>query len=97
MSLATLHTKATRSVATARQMPARIAARLCRIDVALALDMQAWVARGEPEAPIPEAFVLGNAAPCFALVRIAAGKPALFWGALVAIPAIPVLLALHWI
>lgn len=46
---------------------------------------------------MPEHFMRGNAAPCFALTSIAARKPVVFWGALVAIPALPVILLLRWV
>ncbi|RWA51117.1 hypothetical protein AU476_25395 [Cupriavidus sp. UYMSc13B] len=97
MSLATLHSKAARSLAAARQVPPRIAGRLLRVDEALALEIQAWIEVGKTDEPVPARFLTGNAAPCFALISIAARKPALFWGAIVAIPALPVLVALHWI
>lgn len=97
MSLEILHTKTRQSLASLRKTQPRIAARLFRVDEALAFEMQAWIAAGNADAPIPSTFLLGNAAPCFALIGIAARKPALFWGALVAVPALPVLLALHWI
>ncbi|AQV99490.1 hypothetical protein BJN34_37080 (plasmid) [Cupriavidus necator] len=97
MSLETLHTKARQSLASLREMQPRIAARLFRVDETLAFEMHAWIAAGNAEAQIPSTFLLGNAAPCFALIGIAARKPPLFWGALAAIPALPVLLALHWI
>ncbi|MFC4524782.1 hypothetical protein [Cupriavidus pinatubonensis] len=97
MSLATLHTNAQRSLASLRETQPRIAARLFHVDETLALEMQAWIAAGNADAPIPSTFLVGNAAPCFALIGIAARKPALFWGALATIPALPVLIAFHWI
>ena len=96
MSLETLHTKAARSLARLRQVPVRCAARIFRVDLALALEMHAWLNQGTP-GPMPEHFMRGNAAPCFALTSIAARKPVVFWGALVAIPALPVLLLLRWV
>ncbi|WP_454754763.1 hypothetical protein [Cupriavidus necator] len=96
MSLETFHTRAAQSLAGLRQVPARIAARIFRVDQALALEMQAWISEAV-SGPIPETFMHGNAVPCFALISIAARKPAVFWVAFVAIPALPLLLCLRWI
>jgi len=94
MSLETFHSKAADSLAGLRLVPVRIAARIFRVEQALALQMHDWHGQAVPE-PIPGAFMRGNAAPCFALISIAARKPALFWGALFAFPALPLLLVLH--
>ncbi|WP_258874816.1 hypothetical protein [Cupriavidus taiwanensis] len=66
-----------------------------RVDLALACEMQAWLHR-PASGPMPEHFKEGNAAACFALISIAARKPVVFWGALFAIPALPLLLLLRW-
>lgn len=96
MSHETLHSKAMRALAMARGTQAQMSARLCRVDLSLALEMQAWLA-SSVAAPVPERFKAGRAAPCFALLTIAARKPLVFWAAMIAIPLLPVLLALHWI
>ena len=98
MSLATLHTNARRAALLLRQAPARIAARLCGVDTAMALAMHEWITSTSPEkGERPVAFAEGAAPACFALVQIAVIKPAMFWAAIVAIPSLPVLLALRWI
>ncbi|MNL65466.1 hypothetical protein D3C87_1898000 [compost metagenome] len=94
MSLATIHTKAARSLARLRQVPVRFAARIFSVDLALAIEMNAWLSQSTP-GPMPEYFMRGNGAPCFALLSIAARKPVVFWGALIAIPALPLLLLLR--
>lgn len=96
MSLETLHTKAARSLARLREAPVRCAARIFGVDLALALEMHAWLNQSAP-GPMPEYFMRGNGAPCFALISIAARKPVVFWGALIAIPALPLLLLLRWV
>lgn len=98
MSLATLHTEARRAAERFRRIPARVAARLCGVDPALALAMQEWLAsHTHSQDTPPEAFTAGTAVPCFALVKISVAKPAVFWAALVAIPSFPILLTLRWI
>lgn len=97
MSLETLHTRARQSLTSLREIQPRIAARLFRVDETLAFEMHAWIVAGNAGAQIPSTFLLGNAAPCFALIGIASRKPALFWAALVALSSLLVLLALHWI
>ncbi|SPK77397.1 conserved protein of unknown function (plasmid) [Cupriavidus taiwanensis] len=95
MSLETIHTKAAQSLASLRDAPVRWTARMFRVDLALAREMQAWLYRST-SGPMPEHFRHGNAAACFALMSIAARKPVVFWGALIAIPALPLLLLLRW-
>lgn len=95
MSLETIHTKAALSLARLREAPVRWTARMFRVDLALAREMQAWLTQ-PASAPVPEHFRHGNAAACFALISIAARKPVVFWGALIAIPALPLLLLLRW-
>lgn len=96
MSLETLHTKAAQAFASLRHVPVRWVAKLFRVDPALALEMHAWLNHSISE-PMPAYFMRGNAAPCFALISIAARKPVIFWGALIAIPALPLLLLLRWV
>ncbi|KND57721.1 hypothetical protein BVER_03544 [Candidatus Burkholderia verschuerenii] len=47
---------------------------------------------GEVHASMPEEFTYGAGARCYALATIAALRPALFWGGLAAIAAVPILL-----
>lgn len=47
---------------------------------------------GEVRAPVPEEFTYGAGARCYAFATIAQTEPALFWGGLIAIVAIPVLM-----
>ncbi|MCY1200679.1 hypothetical protein D9M68_204790 [compost metagenome] len=97
MSLATLHNDARRLAIRVKQAPTRMAAKLCGVDLALALHMHEWLTAPPPSAPaMPGAFTTGAAAACFALIKISVGKPAVFWGALVAFLSLPVLLALRW-
>lgn len=80
-----------------RQAPARIAARVCGVDTTLALAMHEWITSTAPDkGERPVAFAEGSAPACFALVQIAVIKPAMFWAAIVAIPSLPVFLALRW-
>lgn len=75
-----------------------VAARICNVDLALALAMHDWLAsHAYPAETPPEAFTATKAAPCFALVNISLAKPGMFWAALVAIPSFLVLLLLRWI
>lgn len=98
MSLATFHTNARRAAAILRETPPRIAARLCGVDVNLALSMQEWLSLAADDAgEVPTAFRDGAACACFALVKISVIKPAVFWGAVVAIPCLPILIALRWV
>lgn len=98
MSLATLHTDARRAALLLRRVPARIAARLCGVDPALAVAMQEWLtAPADRNDAMPEAFTTGAGTACFALVKISVTKPAVFWAGLAAIPSLPILLALRWI
>lgn len=95
MSLETIHTKAALSLARLREAPVLWTARMFRVDLALAREMQAWL--NQPASgPVPDHFRHSNAAACFALISIAARKPVVFWGALIAIPALPLLLLLRW-
>ncbi|WP_255581905.1 hypothetical protein [Cupriavidus sp. AU9028] len=84
-----------KALASARTAPALLSARLWRVDVSLALEMQAWL-DATPADPVPDKFKSGRAAPCFALLNIAHGKPSIFWSALVAFALLPVLLARSW-
>jgi hypothetical protein len=61
----------------------RTARRAC--DIAVAFD-------GEADAHVPEEFTSGVGARCYAFATIAQTRPALFWGGLVAIAAVPVLM-----
>ncbi|WP_455289572.1 hypothetical protein [Cupriavidus necator] len=97
MSLATLHNDARRLAIRLKQAPARMAAKLCGVDPALALRMHGWLTAPPQGAPVmPQAFTTGAEAACFALIRISVAKPAVFWGALLAFLSLPVLLALRW-
>jgi hypothetical protein len=61
----------------------RTAQRAC--DMAAAFD-------GEVHAGVPEDFTYGAGARCYALATIAEFRPALFWGGLLGIAAVPVLM-----
>ncbi|CAG2155395.1 hypothetical protein [Cupriavidus numazuensis] len=96
MSLQTLHADAQRLCLLMRQVPARLSARLCGVEPALALGMQEWLTAPPARASeLPTAFTTGAAAACFALVKISVVKPAVFWGALVAFASLPVLAVLR--
>ncbi|MBP0623411.1 hypothetical protein [Cupriavidus consociatus] len=98
MSLATFHTDARRAAIRLKQAPARLAARLCGVDPALALHMHEWLTAPPRVAQeMPQSFSSGAAAACFALIKISVDKPAIFWGALFAFLSLPLWLALRWI
>lgn len=101
MSLETLHTKAMILRARFDGLPITIAARLCGVDRELAASMTTWIRLHhlgeESVGSIPEHFSAGRAAPCFALLRIAAVRPGVFFGALAAAVSLPVLITLRWI
>ncbi|SDD56917.1 hypothetical protein SAMN05216345_11178 [Cupriavidus sp. YR651] len=96
MSLATLHTDARRLADAIIRFPSRFAAALFRVDPLVAGNMRVWLEANVrfENADVPPVFVQGGNAACFALVSIAMRKPALFWGALAAIPSLPVLILL---
>ncbi|GMG95020.1 hypothetical protein RN01_25215 [Cupriavidus sp. SHE] len=98
MSLETLHTDAHRAALLLKQVPARIAAKLCGVELSLALQMHEWLtAAPHGEQHMPAAFKTGAPAACCALIKVSVVRPVVFWGGLIALPSLPILLALRWI
>lgn len=82
--------------ATLRCVPMWLACLLFRTDRGLARRMDNWLALSPAVGPLPADFCEGRAAPCFALMMIAARKPLLFWAAMAAASSLPVFIALRW-
>ena len=73
-----------------------IIAKLSRVDSDMARRaLDAAGAFDEPGATPPEEFTWGAGARCYALATIVVSRPHLFWGGLLAIGAIPLLVVVR--
>ncbi|AOY97694.1 hypothetical protein BKK79_37875 (plasmid) [Cupriavidus sp. USMAA2-4] len=73
-------------------------ARLSGVTLETAAAVRAAVlAELRDESPAPAEFAAGRPALCYALFSLAFSRPGLFWGAGLAVVAIPALLVLRWV
>lgn len=66
-------------------------ARLARVAPVEVEDMRTWVRSSEPDAVVPDMFATGRHAFAVAMLKVEQSRPALFWGGLLALLAIPCL------
>jgi hypothetical protein len=76
-----------------RQFALTIATRLSGASHADARRIEAWLQERESETETPADFQSGRSARCLAFLQIERARPMLFWGSLISIFAIPLLVA----
>jgi len=76
-----------------RQVALTIGARLSGVSNAQARNIDAWLHAREAGTEPPIEFQGGSTARCLAVLQIEQARPLLFWGGLISIAAIPLMLA----